>query len=191
MCDYIRGKGDKNAFLTRFWNAHSKGFDPDLHLHRIGVANQTTMLRSETEQIQGMLRQAIADRDTGITENFRYFDTICGATQERQDALFGLLEESLDLLLASSAATIAPTRRQPRRNRRKRSSRRVHPQCLVPALGQRDQALSTSTTSWKSSPQLAPAKELLTVGITAGASCPQQPDRGLDQAHAELRGETE
>src|SRR4029077_17736232 len=65
----------------------------------IGVANQTTMLRSETEEIQKRLREAVSARDAGSTENFRYFDTICEATQERQDALFQLLDESLDLLL--------------------------------------------------------------------------------------------
>ena len=56
------------------------------------------MLRSETEEIQRRIRDAIAARD-GHTANFRFFDTICGATQERQDALFRLLDESLDLLI--------------------------------------------------------------------------------------------
>jgi 4-hydroxy-3-methylbut-2-enyl diphosphate reductase len=101
VCDYIRHGGDKQAFLERFRNAHSPGFDPDLHLKTIGVANQTTMLRGETEEVQRRIRQAIVDRDgpEGVTKNFRFFDTICGATQERQDALRELLDVPMNLLL--------------------------------------------------------------------------------------------
>ncbi len=101
VCDYIRHGGDKNAFLEKFRNAHSPGFDPDLHLKTVGVANQTTMLRGETEEVQRRIRQAIADRDGPdlAAKNFRFFDTICGATQERQDALRELLNVPMNLLL--------------------------------------------------------------------------------------------
>jgi 4-hydroxy-3-methylbut-2-en-1-yl diphosphate reductase len=101
VCDYIRHGGDKQAFLGKFRNAHSPGFDPDLHLKTVGVANQTTMLRGETEEVQRRIRQAIIDRDGTelAANNFRFFDTICGATQERQDALRELLNVPLNLLL--------------------------------------------------------------------------------------------
>jgi 4-hydroxy-3-methylbut-2-enyl diphosphate reductase len=101
VCDYIRQGGDKQAFLEKFRNAHSPGFDPDLHLKTVGVANQTTMLRGETEEVQRRIRQAIIDRDGAelAANNFRFFDTICGATQERQDALRELLNVPLNLLL--------------------------------------------------------------------------------------------
>ncbi len=98
VCDYIRNGGDKVAFMKRFEDGHSAGFDPDLHLREIGVANQTTMLKSETEEIQKRLRKAITERD-GSDSAFRMFDTICGATQERQDALFEMLRKPMDLLL--------------------------------------------------------------------------------------------
>jgi len=98
VCDYIRHGGDREQFLERFGGATSRGFDPDLHLREVGVANQTTMLKSETEEIQRRIRSAIADRDQS-TDRFQVFDTICGATQERQDALFELLKEHMDLLL--------------------------------------------------------------------------------------------
>ena len=98
VCDYIRGGGDRAAFMKRFQGEFSSGFDPDVHLQKIGVANQTTMLKSETEEIQRRLRKAIIDRD-GDETAFQMFDTICGATQERQDALFEMLREPMDLLL--------------------------------------------------------------------------------------------
>lgn len=101
VCDYIRHGGDKQALLAKFKGAHSPGFDPDRDLVSIGVANQTTMLRSETEEIQRHLQQAMADRygAENITQHYRMFDTICGATQERQDALLKLLEEPLNLMI--------------------------------------------------------------------------------------------
>ena len=101
VCDYIRHGGDKPAFLEKFRNAHSPDFDPDVHLKTVGVANQTTMLRGETEEVQRRIRQAIVGRDGPdlAAKNFRFFDTICGATQERQDALRELLDVRMDLLL--------------------------------------------------------------------------------------------
>jgi len=101
VCEYIRHGGDKQAFLERFKGAHSLGFDPDVHLRTVGVANQTTMLRGETEEVQRRIQRAIIDRDGPelAEKNFRFFDTICGATQERQDALRELLNVKMDLLL--------------------------------------------------------------------------------------------
>src|SRR4030095_3645968 len=101
VCDYIRRGGDKQAFLDKFRGAYSPGFDPDVHLRTIGVANQTTMLRGETEEVQRRIRKAIAHRDGAemAAKNSRFFDTICGATQERQDALRELLNVKMDRLL--------------------------------------------------------------------------------------------
>ena len=101
VCDYIRHGGDKQAFLEKFKGAYSPGFDPDVHLQTIGVANQTTMLRGETEEVQRRIQKAVADRDGAelAAKNFRFFDTICGATQERQDALRELLTAKMELLL--------------------------------------------------------------------------------------------
>ena len=100
--DYIRGKGNRTEFIEKFHKACSDGFDPDIHLQRVGVANQTTMLQSETEELQNRIRQAVIDRD-GSEEQYHVFDTICGATQERQNALFQMLDSQeqkpMDLLL--------------------------------------------------------------------------------------------
>ena len=101
VCNYIVRGGNKEDFLQAFKGAYSPGFDPDIHLQAVGVANQTTMLRGETEEVQRRIRQAMIQR-YGIenTEKcFRHFDTICGATQARQDALEKLLREPMDLLL--------------------------------------------------------------------------------------------
>jgi 4-hydroxy-3-methylbut-2-enyl diphosphate reductase len=101
VCNYIVNGGNKQEFLEKFKGATSEGFDPDTHLQAVGVANQTTMLRGETEEVQRRIRQAIAERYgvQNLQKHFRFFDTICGATQDRQDALQHLLASKMDLLL--------------------------------------------------------------------------------------------
>jgi 4-hydroxy-3-methylbut-2-enyl diphosphate reductase len=93
VCSYIRDGGDRAAFLAAFGHGSSPGFDPDVHLQRIGCANQTTMLSSESLAIGGLFRDAIRDRygEAQVAERFRAFDTICSATQDRQDAILALL----------------------------------------------------------------------------------------------------
>jgi 4-hydroxy-3-methylbut-2-en-1-yl diphosphate reductase len=101
-CDYIREGADRSAFISRFERACSPGFDPDRELGRIGCANQTTMLSSESLEIGEMFRDAMKQRygPDATAARFRAFDTICSATQDRQDAIAALLaEQRLDLML--------------------------------------------------------------------------------------------
>ena len=102
VCDFIRGEGSAADLLQRFPEATSPGFDPERHLQRIGLANQTTMLMTESLEIQEMLRRAVADRwgEAALAERFRAFDTICSATQDRQDAVLKMLAEGgLDVVV--------------------------------------------------------------------------------------------
>lgn len=102
VCRYIVHGGDREAFMRRFERAMSPGFDPDLHLQRVGCANQTTMLMTESLEIGEMVRVAMLERDgaEALPEVFRSFDTICSATQERQDAVVALLDDAdLDLMV--------------------------------------------------------------------------------------------
>ena len=101
VCRYIVKGGDHNEFRQVFARAISAGFDPDVHLQRIGLANQTTMLSSESLEIAEMLRQALLTRygSDDMSERFHSFDTICSATQDRQDAVRRLERERLDLMI--------------------------------------------------------------------------------------------
>ncbi len=107
VCDFITGahapgSAERDALLVRFGQACSPGFDPDLHLARIGCANQTTMLSTESFAIGEMFRAAFITRygEDGARERFRAFDTICSATQDRQDAVVAMLaNEQLDAML--------------------------------------------------------------------------------------------
>jgi len=189
VCDYIRHGGSRDAFYERFpQDSRSEGFDPDLHLREIGVANQTTMLKSETEEIQRRLAQAIADRDES-TDGLQVFDTICGATQERQDALFDLLREPPDILLVVGGYN---------------SSNTTHlveiGQEVLPTFFIRDADCLTSLETIahydlgsKSEivgdyPGILLEGKPATIGVTAGASCPANLIEATILRAFELRG---
>jgi 4-hydroxy-3-methylbut-2-enyl diphosphate reductase len=102
VCDFVRGRASADALHERFGTAASPGFDPARDLQKIGLANQTTMLMSESLEIQEMLRSALVERwgEAQLGEHFRAFDTICSATQDRQDAVLRMLEQGgLDLMV--------------------------------------------------------------------------------------------
>eukprot|EP00540_Astrosyne_radiata_P007200 CAMPEP_0116868100 /NCGR_PEP_ID=MMETSP0418-20121206/26996_1 /TAXON_ID=1158023 /ORGANISM="Astrosyne radiata, Strain 13vi08-1A" /LENGTH=447 /DNA_ID=CAMNT_0004504007 /DNA_START=118 /DNA_END=1461 /DNA_ORIENTATION=- len=105
VCDYILEGGDKEAFLKYFEKAVSSGFDPDKHLTKVGLANQTTMYKKETREIGQMLQKTMMKKYGPVDSKDHYmeFDTICDATQERQDAVTELVENTeklgLDFIL--------------------------------------------------------------------------------------------
>jgi 4-hydroxy-3-methylbut-2-en-1-yl diphosphate reductase len=101
VADYILNGGDKTEFLAKFARAHSAGFDPDRDLARVGIANQTTMLKTETEAIGKLFERTMMKKysTAELNDHFQSFNTICDATQERQDAMFKLVDEKLDLMV--------------------------------------------------------------------------------------------
>lgn len=171
VTQYLAGLGNRDAFLARFAGSVSEGFDPDTHLLRIGVANQTTMLKSETEEIQRRLRTAIETRD-GSPDNFLVFDTICGATQERQDALFDMLNDPMDLMLVVGGYNSSNTthlveiaeQQLPTFFIRNASCLESLEQIIHFDLHQKAEHSSYTDKLKGDGP--------VTVGITAGASCP-------------------
>jgi 4-hydroxy-3-methylbut-2-enyl diphosphate reductase len=177
VCDYIRGGGSRDAFFARFGQAVSEGFDPDRDLSHIGLANQTTMLMSESLEIGEMFREAMRDRygEGELGTRYRAFDTICSATQERQDAVISLLDEQpLDLMLVVGGYNSSNTC-----NLANICAARVptyhiaEPECLVsaseirhrPVGAAKGHAGETVARDWL-------PDGLLTVGLTAGASTP-------------------
>jgi 4-hydroxy-3-methylbut-2-enyl diphosphate reductase len=172
VCDYIRHGGDKQAFLKRFQGAHSPGFDPDRHLVAVGVSNQTTMLRGETEEVQQRIRQAMVDRygKAALPEHFRSFDTISGATQERQDALKQLLQQPMDLLIVVGGYNSSNTSHLAEMGEKvlptyfiKNAAKMISAGCI--RHWNLHEKQEVETRDW------LPDRPL-TIGITAGASCP-------------------
>lgn len=188
LCHYIVHGGNKEDFLERFKGAYSEGFDPDLHLQAIGVANQTTMLRGETEEVQRRLKAAMARKygQAALPEHFRFFDTICGATQDRQDALEKLLREPPDLLLVIGGYNSSNTSHLAEMGEAKlptyfiKNAAKMKSDDLIVHYDQHKHA-EVETHHW-----LPPGK--VTVGITAGASCPNNLIEDAIRRLFELRG---
>ncbi len=179
VCDYIRSGGDREAFLARFAGAASPGFDPDRDLVRIGCANQTTMLMTESLEIGEMFREAIRARygEAALPDQFRSFDTICSATQERQDAVIALLnEERLDLMLVVGGYNSSNTCNLARICAAQVPTYHIaNPECMVSPGELRHRpvgapsttaGVETITRDWLAS------SGPVVVGLTAGASTP-------------------
>ncbi len=188
VCRYILEGGNKQEFLEKFKGAHSPGFDPDVHLQAIGVANQTTMLRGETEEVQRRLREAMARKygEAELHKHFRFFDTICGATQDRQDALEKLLAEPLDLLIVIGGYNSSNTSHLAEMGEArlptyfiKNASKMVSDRLIRHYNLHLKQEIETR--DW-----LPPGHVI--VGITAGASCPNNLIEDVIRRLCELRG---
>jgi 4-hydroxy-3-methylbut-2-enyl diphosphate reductase len=169
----------REHFLERFGEAVSPGFDPDLHLVQVGCANQTTMLMSESLAIGEMFREAIRDRygEETLEAHFRAFDTICSATQERQDAVNALLDAyPLDLMIVVGGYNSSNTCNLARICAARVPTYHIaDPEGLVSSREIRHRpvgAPSTATGIEQRSDDWLPAAGPLILGLTAGASTP-------------------
>lgn len=174
VCDYIRHGGDRRAFLARFEHAVSPGFDPDRDLERVGCANQTTMLSTESLAIGERFRRAMADRHgaAALDAHFRAFDTICSATQDRQDAVIALLAgQPIDVMIVIGGYNSSNTFNLARICAAQVPTFHIaDPEGLVSAEEIRhkpvDRKEEITTRGW------LPAGGPVVVGLTSGASTP-------------------
>ncbi len=174
VCDYIRGGGDRGAFLETFARAASPGFDPDRDLERIGLANQTTMLMSESLEIGEMFKAAMRTRHgaADLDAHYRAFDTICSATQDRQDAVVALLARApLNLMIVIGGYNSSNTCNLARICAAKLPTYHIaDPQCLASpeTIRHRPVGATREATSTGWLPSAGPVR----IGVTSGASTP-------------------
>ena len=188
VCNYILNGGNKQEFLEQFKGAYSQGFDPDVHLQAVGVANQTTMLRGETEEVQRRIKGAMEKKHgtAHLPEHFRFFDTICGATQDRQDALEKMLKEPMNLLIVVGGYNSSNTSHLAEMGEKvlptyfiKNAAKMVSDELILHYNLLRQQEVETR--DWLPSGKI-------TVGITAGASCPNNLIEDAIRRLFELKG---
>jgi 4-hydroxy-3-methylbut-2-enyl diphosphate reductase len=174
VCRYIREGGDREAFLSRYAEAASPGFDPDRDLVRVGLANQTTMLMTESLEVGEMFRQAISDRygADAVAGHYRAFDTICSATQDRQDAVVTLLgQHPIDLMVVVGGYNSSNTLNLAKICAERVPTYHVADDACLLSPGEirhrpAGQKAEVTTRAW------LPSEGPVCVGLTAGASTP-------------------
>ncbi len=174
VCSYILGRGDRAVFMARFKNAVPPDFDPDRDLQRIGLANQTTMLMTESLEIGDMIRAAMQERyrDRPLEERYQAFDTICSATQDRQDAVVALLRDKpVDLMIVIGGYNSSNTANLARICAASRPTYHIaDPDCITSATDIRHRPVGSKTeiaaSGW------LPAEGPISIGLTSGASTP-------------------
>jgi 4-hydroxy-3-methylbut-2-enyl diphosphate reductase len=174
VCSSIRGELGKNVLEEQLGPGMSPGFDPQRDLERVGLANQTTMLMSESLEVQRLLRDAMTERygEAALEERFRAFDTICSATQDRQDAVLALLESgALDTMLVIGGYNSSNTMALARICSERVPTYHIEsPECLE-RTHVRHQALASKQPS--TAADWLPEGPVC-VGLTAGASTPDR-----------------
>jgi 4-hydroxy-3-methylbut-2-enyl diphosphate reductase len=174
VCDYLRSGDNPVALRERFANATSPGFDPERDLLRVGLANQTTMLMSESLEIGDMMRAAMTARygEAALAEHYQAFDTICSATQDRQDAVVNLLrDKTVDLMIVIGGYNSSNTANLARICAASRPTFHIaDPECLVSADEIRHRPVGTKTEAASSG--WLPRDGEVSIGLTSGASTP-------------------
>ncbi len=190
LCDYLRDRVSGAELMARFRDAASGGFTPERHLQRIGLANQTTMLMSETLKVQEMLRAAMIERhgEAGLESRFRAFDTICSATQERQDAVLEMLDAGgLDVMIVIGGYNSSNTQALARMCAPRLQTYHIDSPGCIDAGGIRHRpigdAAEAAAAGW------LPAGEVR-IGITAGASTPDSVVGEVIERVLALRGQS-
>jgi 4-hydroxy-3-methylbut-2-enyl diphosphate reductase len=174
VCGYIRGSVPADVICRSFADRTSEGFDPEVHLARIGVANQTTMLATESLEIARVVGEAIRERwgDAELQNRFRSFDTICSATQDRQDAVLDLMQREPTMMLviggynSSNTTNLANICADQVRTYHIETDRSIDP-----ALGTISHK-QVSTGEVLEESDWLPTEGALEIGLTAGASTP-------------------
>jgi 4-hydroxy-3-methylbut-2-enyl diphosphate reductase len=184
----IRHGGNAADFLEHFAPACSAGFDPGADLQRVGLANQTTMLSSESLQVAETIRRAMAERygEDNLEAHFRSFDTICSATQDRQDAVGRLLHDGVSLMLVIGGYNSSNTNHLAELAAEKVPTFHIEDaSCLLEKTSIRHKRVG------EKSPSLGGAwlpEGPLVVGITAGASTPNNRIGEVVERVMKLRG---
>ena len=191
VASYIEGNIKKDELLSFFEGKYSHGFDPEQHLSRIGVVNQTTLLASETQEITDFLRQKMIDRygEDRIRDHMADTrDTLCYATNDNQSATLGLLEESADLAIVVGGYNSSNTTHLVELLEQKfpvyfvSSSSEISDHGTVQHFNIHNKSIET-TTDFLGSNDIP-----LTIALTSGASCPDSIVDGVIQKILKLTG---
>ena len=191
VCDFMRGRVTAEALLARFADAASPGFDPARDLERIGLANQTTMLMSESLEIQEMLRQAMLVRhgEAGLRARFRAFDTICSATQDRQDAVLKMLAQGgLDVMVVIGGYNSSNTQALARICAERLPTFHIRGAEGLVGSAVHHRPVGVHSTEAVAASWLPEGR--VTVGLTAGASTPNNVVGEVVEKILALRGQT-
>ncbi|WP_026996833.1 4-hydroxy-3-methylbut-2-enyl diphosphate reductase [Flectobacillus major] len=176
LAKYITGEKPAKDFYTEFQGQYSEGFDIEKDLTRIGVVNQTTMLASDTQAIADYLKQIMKAKyhveGTDITAYFADTrDTLCYATNDNQSATYGLLEKEADLAIVAGGYNSSNTSHLVELCEQKlptyfiSSAEKILANNLISHFDLHQKVEKVTE-------DFLPQKEVSTIMLTCGASCP-------------------
>ncbi len=171
--EYITGK-NPDEFYEAFKGKYSAGFDVKKDLERVGVINQTTMLATETQEIADYFKNLLQEKYKAddIKQHFADTrDTLCYATNENQDATYGLLETEADLAVVVGGYNSSNTSHLVELLERKFKTYFISSEKEIISeteIHHFDYPHQQNLTSFN----FLPKKDKVTIILTSGASCP-------------------
>ena len=174
LANYMLGSKTRSEFYEEFSGKYSPGFDPQLHLQRIGVVNQTTMLASETQGIADFFRQVMISKygEVSLKEHFADTrDTLCYATNDNQDSTYKLLESGADLAFVVGGYNSSNTSHIVELCERKFPTYFINSENEIKSLSEIHH-FNYPTKQNIVTYEFLPDKRPLRIVLTSGASCP-------------------
>ena len=173
LSEFITKKRDVSEFFTAFKGCYSEGFNPEKDLDKLGVVNQTTMLATETKEIAEFLKAEIISYK-GLEGYKEYFadtrDSLCYATNDNQNATYGLLEEPADYAVVVGGYNSSNTTHLVELCEEKQPTFFINNESKIHDLN--DITSFDYKTKEENRLSFIKEKEDVTVILTSGASCP-------------------
>jgi 4-hydroxy-3-methylbut-2-en-1-yl diphosphate reductase len=183
LAQFIRGERPYSEFYTQFAGQFSLGFDPEIHLKRIGVVNQTTMLASETQAISDYLKNELKNHYKLSSQNLEnHFadtrDTLCYATNDNQNATLALINHDADFAIVAGGYNSSNTSHLVELCEEKiptyyvESAHKIMNDSVITHF-------DLKSKSEKETINYIPQKESVCILLTCGASCPDAVMEGI------------
>jgi 4-hydroxy-3-methylbut-2-en-1-yl diphosphate reductase len=174
LAKYIDGSGSREDFFREFEGRYSSGFDPGIHLHRVGVVNQTTMLATETQSIADYFRQLMIGKygEGNLKDHFADTrDTLCYATNDNQDSTYELLQTDADLAIVVGGYNSSNTSHIVELCERKFRTYFINSEKEI-ISGEEIRHYNYHKKEKQVTRNFLPSKTPLKIILTSGASCP-------------------
>jgi 4-hydroxy-3-methylbut-2-en-1-yl diphosphate reductase len=174
LCKYIKGEKSIAEFALDYKGKFSEGFDPEKDLKRVGVVNQTTMLATETQAIADFIKKIMVELygQANLKDHFADTrDTLCYATNDNQQSTYGLLKEKADFAIVVGGYNSSNTSHLVELCKEKM------PTYFISSEKEIESSQLIHHYNYENKLRLAsenyiPQKEVVTIVLTSGASCP-------------------
>jgi 4-hydroxy-3-methylbut-2-enyl diphosphate reductase len=174
LMEIVLGNKPKEDFYTYFEGKYSKGFDVNIHLDKLGVVNQTTMLATETQEIADFVKDSMIHK-YGLENIKKHFadtrDTLCYATNDNQNSTYELMKSNADLAIVVGGYNSSNTTHLVELLEEKYPSYFINSEDDIKSQTEISH-YNIHNTEIETATDFLPKRDILDIVLTSGSSCP-------------------